>query len=97
MPDMSAAPAPAQGHHAGRCGGVGLLPTAASGGFTLIEVLVALMIMTLMALMSWRGIDGMARTQALVGSQADAVLGASGGRLSGPALDNGLLQASLRK
>jgi general secretion pathway protein J len=32
-------------------------------GFTLIELLVAISIMALMALMSWRGIDGMVQTQ----------------------------------
>ena len=34
-----------------------------SRGFTLIELLVALAAMALLALLSWRGIDGMARTQ----------------------------------
>jgi general secretion pathway protein J len=33
-------------------------------GFTLIELLVAIAIMALMAVMSWRGIDGMAQSQA---------------------------------
>jgi general secretion pathway protein J len=32
-----------------------------SKGFTLVEVLVALVVMALMALLSWQGIDGMAR------------------------------------
>ena len=35
----------------------------ASRGFTLIELLVALTVMAVLALLSWRGIDGMARTQ----------------------------------
>jgi general secretion pathway protein J len=42
-----------------------MMPRAAPGGhggFTLIELLVALSIMALMALMSWRGLDGMLRT-----------------------------------
>ena len=34
-----------------------------SGGFTLIEVLVALTIMSVMAVMAWQGIDGIARTR----------------------------------
>jgi general secretion pathway protein J len=34
-----------------------------SSGFTLVEVLVALAIMALMAALTWRGIDGMARAQ----------------------------------
>lgn len=34
-----------------------------SGGFTLIEVLVALTIMSVMAVMAWQGIDGIVRTR----------------------------------
>ena len=34
-----------------------------SSGFTLIEVLVALSLMAVLAVMSWRGLDGMLRTQ----------------------------------
>ena len=34
-------------------------------GFTLIEVLVAIGILALMAVLSWRGLDGMTRSQAL--------------------------------
>jgi len=34
-----------------------------SGGFTLIEVLVALTIMAVMAVMAWQGIDGIVRTR----------------------------------
>jgi general secretion pathway protein J len=36
-------------------------PRRADAGFTLIELLVALAIMALMAVLSWRGLDGMAR------------------------------------
>ena len=36
---------------------------AMAAGFTLIEVLVALMIMSLMAVMGWRGIDSMVRSR----------------------------------
>jgi general secretion pathway protein J len=43
-------------------------------GFTLIELLVALGVMALMAGLSWRGIDGMVRTQAQVQQRSDAVL-----------------------
>ena len=32
-------------------------------GFTLIELLVAISVMALIAILSWRGIDGMVRTQ----------------------------------
>lgn len=40
-------------------------------GFTLVEVLVAIAVMALMALMSWRGIDGMLRTQTGLQARAD--------------------------
>ncbi len=43
-------------------------------GFTLIEVLVAITIMALMAVISWRGLDGMVRAQSQTKSRADAVL-----------------------
>ncbi|MGJ7510793.1 PulJ/GspJ family protein [Variovorax sp. GT1P44] len=43
-------------------------------GFTLIELLVAISVMALLALMSWRGLDGMARSQALNRERGDAVL-----------------------
>ena len=44
------------------------------GGFTLIELLVAVSIMALMALMSWRGLDGMTRAQGQLAQRADEVL-----------------------
>ena len=43
-------------------------------GFTLIEVLVALSVMALMALLSWRAIDGMARVQAATTQRSDQLL-----------------------
>ena len=43
-------------------------------GFTLIELLVAISVMALLALMSWRGLDGMARAQAQNRERGDAVL-----------------------
>lgn len=43
-------------------------------GFTLIELLVAIGIMALMAGLSWRGLDGMARTQTQLQQRADALL-----------------------
>jgi general secretion pathway protein J len=42
-------------------------------GFTLIEVLVAIGVMALMALMAWRGLDGMLRTQSSLQTRADDV------------------------
>jgi general secretion pathway protein J len=44
-----------------------------AAGFTLIEVLVAISIMALMALMAWRGIDGMLRTQSSLQQRADQI------------------------
>lgn len=43
-------------------------------GFTLIELLVAIAIMALMAVMSWRGIDGMVQTQARTQQRSDDVM-----------------------
>ena len=43
-------------------------------GFTLIEVLVALTIMAVMAVMSWQAIDGMTRTQKRARAHADGTL-----------------------
>jgi general secretion pathway protein J len=40
-------------------------------GFTLVELLVALFVMSLLALMSWRGIDSMARAQEVSRERAD--------------------------
>lgn len=37
--------------------------TAAAGGFTLVEVLVALLVMAIMAGMAWQGVDGIVRTR----------------------------------
>ena len=41
------------------------------GGFTLIELMVAISIMALMAVLSWRGLDGMTRAQALTSQRSD--------------------------
>ena len=43
-------------------------------GFTLIEVLVALSVMAMLALMSWRGLDGMARVQIDMRERLDGVV-----------------------
>ncbi|MGI4779065.1 MAG: PulJ/GspJ family protein [Janthinobacterium lividum] len=43
-------------------------------GFTLIELMVAIAAMALLALMSWRGLDGMTRAQSLNRERGDAVL-----------------------
>jgi general secretion pathway protein J len=48
-------------------------PTARSHnrGFTLVELLVALMVMALLSLMSWRGLDAMGKAQAQTQARAD--------------------------
>lgn len=43
-------------------------------GFTLIELLLAIALLGLMALMSWRGIDGMVRAQTQTRERGDALL-----------------------
>ena len=43
-------------------------------GFTLIELLVAITIMALMAVLSWRGLDGMTRAQTQTSQRADEIL-----------------------
>jgi general secretion pathway protein J len=47
---------------------------AALRGFTLVELLVALLALALLALMSWRGLDGMTRAQAQTEARADEAL-----------------------
>jgi len=42
-------------------------------GFTLIELLVAISLMALMALLSWRGLDGISRSQTQLGQRSDDV------------------------
>jgi general secretion pathway protein J len=39
------------------------LPIKAAAGFTLVEVLVAMLIMAMMAGMAWKGVDGIVRTR----------------------------------
>ena len=43
-------------------------------GFTLIELLVALSVMAMLAILSWRGLEGMARAQTQTSQRADEVL-----------------------
>ena len=47
---------------------------APANGFTLIELLVALSVMALLALLSWRSIDGMSRAQTGLGARSDEAL-----------------------
>jgi general secretion pathway protein J len=48
-------------------------------GFTLVELLVALVVMALLALLSWRGLDGMTRVQAQTQGHTDSVLALQAG------------------
>ncbi len=43
-------------------------------GFTLVELLVAIAVMALMAILSWRGLDGMSRAQTQTLERSDEVL-----------------------
>ena len=45
-----------------------------SRGFTLVELLVALVILSAIAILSWRAIDGMGRTQDITRARADDLL-----------------------
>ena len=48
-------------------------------GFTLIELMIAISIMALMAVLTWRGIDGMTSAQARLKERTDAVLSLQAG------------------
>ena len=48
--------------------------TSRHNGFTLIELLVAITIMALMAVLGWRGMDGMLRAQAQTSQYSDELL-----------------------
>jgi general secretion pathway protein J len=52
---------------------------AGQRGFTLVELLVALMVMALLSLMSWRGLDAMARVQTVTQARSDDVLALQSG------------------
>lgn len=43
-------------------------------GFTLVELLVALFVLSLLAMLSWRALDGMVRTQSQTQARSDEVL-----------------------
>jgi general secretion pathway protein J len=43
-------------------------------GFTLVELLVAIAVMSMLALLSWRAIDGMTRTQTITQERSDGLL-----------------------
>lgn len=43
-------------------------------GFTLVELMVAIAVLALMALLSWRGLDGMSRAQSQTQARSDEIL-----------------------
>ena len=43
-------------------------------GFTLVELLVALFALSILAMLSWRGVDGMARARSITAARSDEVL-----------------------
>jgi general secretion pathway protein J len=55
------------------------VPAARLRGFTLVELMVALMVMALLSLMSWRGLDAMGRAQTQTQARADDVLALQSG------------------
>lgn len=48
-------------------------------GFTLIELMIAVAVMALLAMLSWRGLDGMTRVQSQTQAQTDGVLALQAG------------------
>ncbi|MBV7540111.1 type II secretion system protein J [Acidovorax sp. sic0104] len=46
----------------------------AARGFTLVELLLAIAVMSLLAILSWRGLDGMVRAQEITRQRADEML-----------------------
>lgn len=59
---------------AARCTTRQLPPARARRGFTLIELLVAIGVLALLAVLSWRGLDGMLRAQQSTRQRADDML-----------------------
>ncbi len=50
------------------------MPCSAASGFTLVEVLVALLVMSLLAVMAWQGVDGMLRARDASQQRMEATL-----------------------
>jgi len=50
-------------------------------GFTLVELLVALLVLAVLAGMSWRGLDAMARARSQISARSDAILAVQTGLL----------------
>lgn len=56
-----------------------LRPNAGECGFTLVELLVALVVMAMLAVLSWQGLDGMTRAQEQTRKRADEILSLQAG------------------
>lgn len=61
-------------------------------GFTLIELMVAISILAMIAVLSWRGLDGMMRAQQMTQARADQVLSVQAGLGQWRADLDGLIQ-----
>ena len=49
-------------------------PSNSARGFTLVEVLVALVVMAIMSLMAWQGVDGIVRTREISQARLEQTL-----------------------
>jgi general secretion pathway protein J len=65
---------------------------ARTRGFTLVELMVALAVLALVAVLGWRGLDGMVRTQVTTQARADEVLALQVGLAQWNADLDGMLQ-----
>ncbi len=54
-------------------------PARSPSGFTLVELLVALFVLSILAVLSWRGLDAMVRAQSQLQERADQVLALQAG------------------
>lgn len=67
-------------------------PRCKSLGFTLIELMVAISILAMIAVLSWRGLDGMLRAQQMTQARSDQVLSVQAGLGQWRADLDGLIQ-----